>query len=35
MYIVAPSAHVDQRWQVVTDYQEQIMKVKDTPKTQV
>ena len=31
LYIFNPSVHVDQTWQAVKDYQEQIMKVKETP----
>ena len=32
LYIFSPSVHVDQTWQAVKDYQEKIMKVKETPK---
>jgi hypothetical protein len=32
IYVFSPSAHLDQTWQAVKDYQEHIMKVKETPK---
>ena len=32
LYIFSPSIHVDQTWQAVKDYQEKVMKVKETPK---
>ena len=32
LYIFSPSVNVDQTWQAVKDYQEKIMKVKETPK---
>ena len=35
LYIFSPSVHVDQTWQAVKDYQEKIMKVKETPKEQL
>ena len=35
LYIVSPSVHVDQTWKAVKDYQEKIMKVKETPKEQL
>ena len=35
IYIFSPSVHVDQTWQAVKDYQEKIMKVKETPKSQL
>ena len=31
LYIFSPSVHVDQTWQAVKYYQEQIMEVKETP----
>ena len=31
LYTYSPSVHVDQTWQAVKDYQETIMKVKETP----
>ena len=31
----SPSVHVDQTWQAVTDYQEQILRVKETSKEQL
>ena len=30
-YIFSPSVHVDQTWQGVKDYQEQTMKLRETP----
>ena len=30
LYMFSPSVHVDQPWQAVKDYQEKIMKVKET-----
>ena len=35
LYIFSPSVNVDQTWQAVKDYQEKIMKVKETPKEQL
>jgi hypothetical protein len=32
IYMFSPSVNVDQTWQAVKDYQEHIMKVKETPK---
>ena len=32
IYICSPSVHVDQTWAGVKEYQEKIMKVKETPK---
>ena len=35
VFIFSPSVHVDQTWSAVKDYQEKIMKVKETPKEQL
>ena len=35
LYIFSPSVHVDETWSAVKDYQEKIMKVKETPKEQL
>jgi hypothetical protein len=32
IFVFSPSFHLDQTWQAVKDYQENIMKVKETPK---
>ena len=34
LYIFSPSVNVDQTWQAEKDYQEKIMTVKETPKSQ-
>ena len=35
IFVCSPSIHVDQTWQAVKDYQEKIIKVKETPKSQL
>ena len=35
VYVFSPSVHVDQTWQAVKDYQDKIMKVKESPKEQL
>ena len=35
LFIFSPSVHVHQTWQAVKDYQEKIMKVKETPREQL
>jgi predicted ATP-binding protein involved in virulence len=32
IYVFSPSVHLDQTWQAVNDYQENITKVKESPK---
>ena len=35
LYIFSTSVHVDQTWQAVKDYQENIMNFKETPNEQL